>query len=131
MNRVGLPRGHPLEDHLGHKLLERAFMAVDVRQTDDAVQALGDAMRSFGWDTENRPYDRSPARRCWRAWLGVAARVRVRSYDYMERGPLAYSTDEQELLNELEELYVDVCDARRDEILGPVGRRRTRRRGTL
>jgi hypothetical protein len=120
-----LPDGHPLIGHPGHALLYDAYLSIDVRRVDDALAKLGDAMRSFGWDLLPRRFDECEPRRCWRHWVGLAAQVRVQTFDYVACGPLAHTTTDQALLNELEELYVEATNARRAEI---ESKRRARRR---
>ena len=111
-----LRSGHRSRGHQGHALLEAAYMSIDYRQVDDALEKLGEAMKSFGWHLLHRRFDGSESRRCWRHWVGVAAQVRVQAYDLVAGGPLAHTSTEQALLNELEELYVDITSARRAEI---------------
>ena len=111
-----LPDGHQLANHLGHDLLERAYMSIDWGQTEDAFAQLRDAMMAFGWDSYGKRLDGSESRRCWRAWVGMAARDRVRSLDQIEDGPYADTTTEQAVLNDLEELYFEIKYARLREI---------------
>jgi hypothetical protein len=92
------------------------ILSIDSRQVDDALTKLGDAMRSFGWDLLDKRFDGCEPRRCWRHWVGVAAQVRVQAFDLVAFGPLADTSTEQALLNELEELYVEITNTRRDEI---------------
>lgn len=113
---INLPSGDPQRTRAGNDSLVRAYQAIYQNQVERALVHLHNAMAQFGWDTFGGPVSTSYPCRCWRAWVGMHARHRVRAYDLIENGTFAYTTTEEAMLRDLEHLCYEIMDARCEEI---------------